>query len=180
MLRFNTIAFAPVADSKAAGMKNKLIEEVVFEGRKLIRNPRCILKNDQPTATVQDRVVWEMKVVKSEGEGKPPEEIHFRVMETTNEVANWPATAVVLAVKFGGQKRQLQLIKGASERVYTLMIPTRINQGCLPRLANQVVADLIVNGRAQPYLNGGNGKKRSRGISHRDRYRREKHARYPI
>ena len=180
-MKFNTIAFGPVANPKATGIKNKLIEAIVYgEGSKLIRNPRYIVDNNPPTAAVQDRVVWEMKVVKpAENEGKPYEEIRFRVMETAVEIVEWPATYVVLAVKFDGQKRQLKLVK-ASEKVYTLIIPARINSGCRPySLANQIVADLVVNGRMQSYLNGGTGKK-SRGISHRDRYRSERHARYPV
>lgn len=175
-LRFNVIAFGPVDGSNAAGMKNKLIDELVFQGRKLLRNPRYVIQSQAPTAAAQDRVVWQMKVVKDE-KGKM-HEIPFRVMETASEVCEWSAGAVVLAVKFDGQKRQIQLVKGSRENVYNLMIPRLARTAGMHGLANQVVADLVVNGRVQAYLNGGTGKK-SRG-THRNRYRRERHARYPV
>ena len=183
-LKFNTIAFGPVADSRVAGIKNKLIEAIVYgEGRKLLRNPRYVVGNDPPTADIQDRVVWQMKVVKSsDDDGKPPEEVHFRVTETAVEIVEWPATYVVLAVKFDGQKRQIQLVNGSRENVYNLVIPRLAKTAGMRGLANQVIADLIVNGRTHSYLNGGTGK-RSRGRSNRNRYdrgRRERHARYPV
>ena len=173
-LRFNIVAFGPVAEN-AAGMKNRLIEAIVYGGgRKLLRNHRYIVGNDTPNADIQDRVVWQMKVVKNPDEaGKPSEEIRFCVTETAVEIVDWPATDVVLAVKFDGQKRQIQLVKGSAENVYNLMIPRFAKPACLPTLANQIVADLVVNGRTHSYLNGGTGRK-SRGITNRDRYRRRR------
>lgn len=172
-LKFNTIVFGPVADTRVAGMKNKLIEAIVYgDGRKLLRNPRYIVGNNPPTADIQDRVEWRMKVVKHPDEaGKRTEEIPFRVTETAVEIVDWPSTDVVLAVKFDGQRRQIQLVKGSTGNVYNLVIPRLAKMAGMRGLANQIVADLVVNGRTHSYLNGGIGRK-SRGISNRDRYRR--------
>ena len=171
MLSFNTIAFGPVSTPEEVSIKNKLIDEIVFQGRKLARNPRWIVQNEAPTVAEQDRVVWQMKVVKPAEEGKQPSEIYFQVMETAADVSVWPRDRTVLSMKFDGLKRQLRLTKGSSENVYTLAIPWYAKPTCLRSIANQIVADLVVHDRAHAYL-GSEKPKQSNGISHRQRYRR--------
>ncbi len=167
MLKFDVIVLGqPAGEYRKAA--NDFRDKILYGGLELIQNHRGVVRVVGDPG-VPGRMTWEMKVGNPEEKGTS-----FQVIESVNDIINWPADSVVLVIEFGGQKRQLQL-KVVSERVYTLLIPKYVKATYLPRLANQIVADLIVNGRLEPYLNGGTGKK-SRGISHRTRgHRTEQH-----
>lgn len=140
---FETLVFEP----NESRLRLDLIQAIVEKGADLLKNPRAFVGRGVGNGWIS----WALNIGKDEGKSITVRVVDILKMPTPN-AAMLTFIGKVLYVVFDDRRVRMSLSFDEANKRCVLTVSTWVKPSHVLRLANQIVADLVVNGREREYL----------------------------